>query len=211
MYGHGVAPPTRSTATVINLRVLFVAAGFLSCGILTCVPLFRVAVLRGRHLDWWVAWVSLPLSIVLLMLTGALPESDFRSGVTLTLLFLGAGSAVYYLVMDIRFHKRLRQYGTGGPLPPLPMTMPNGGTPSPYGYPQPGSPYASTPVPQMPGTPVPQQRPQPQAPPQPPQHPGQPARIDQVRAELDELSDYLRRSDGHDGGDHGHGHGRGGR
>jgi hypothetical protein len=34
----------------------------------------------------------------------------------------------------------------------------------------------------------------------PPQRPA-PARIDQVRAELDELSDYLRRQDGdHEGG-----------
>ncbi|MEU7050487.1 hypothetical protein AB0A67_19240, partial [Streptomyces eurythermus] len=30
--------------------------------------------------------------------------------------------------------------------------------------------------------------------------PPAPARIEQVRAELDELSDYLRRQDGHEGG-----------
>ena len=39
------------------------------------------------------------------------------------------------------------------------------------------------------------QSPLPTAPP-PPQRPA-PARIDQVRAELDELSDYLRKHDGH--------------
>ncbi|MFD0393694.1 hypothetical protein ACFQ3Z_19900 [Streptomyces nogalater] len=34
----------------------------------------------------------------------------------------------------------------------------------------------------------------------PPPQPPAPARIEQVRAELDELSDYLRRQDGHEGG-----------
>ncbi|MEY7979052.1 hypothetical protein AB8O53_22385, partial [Streptomyces pilosus] len=52
-------------------------------------------------------------------------------------------------------------------------------------------------------TPAPQPQPPhppPPAPPraQPPQRPA-PARIDQVRAELDELSDYLRRQDGQQG------------
>ena len=45
-------PPTRSAGTVITLRVLIAAAGFLSCGLLACLPLFRVTFLRGRWFNW---------------------------------------------------------------------------------------------------------------------------------------------------------------
>lgn len=214
MYGHGAAPPHRSTATVITLRVLIAAAGFLSCGLLACVPLFRVAVLRGRFLDWLMAWVSLPLSFALLMVIGSLPEKDPRTDVALyCLLTLGAGAAAYYLTMDIRHHRLLHRHGMHGPQPPYAATMhAPGGAPLPYGYPQPASPYVQTVVPQpggqLPPTPVPHHDTPPSSvpPAQPPQHPG-PARIDQVRAELDELSDYLRRSDGGQG----HGNDRGDR
>lgn len=208
MYGHGAAPPHRSTATVITLRVLIVAAGFLSCGLLACVPLFRVAVLRGRLLDWLLAWASLPLSLFFLMVIGSLPEADTRTDVALyCLLTLGAGAAAYYLVMDLRHHRLLHRHGAHGPQSPYAATMhAPGGAPLPYGYPQPVSPYAQTVVPQpgahLPPMPAPHHDPpHPSVPPvQPPQRPG-PARIDQVRAELDELSDYLRRSDGGRGDD----------
>ncbi|SDD00422.1 hypothetical protein [Streptomyces prasinopilosus] len=204
MYGHGAAPPHRSTATVITLRVLIAAAGFLSCGLLSCVPLFRVAVLRGRLLDWVLAWVSLPLSLFFLMVIGALPEADPRTDVALYfLLSLGALAAAYYLTVDIRHARPPYPHGTHGPQSPYAATMhAPGGAPLPYGYPQPASPYAQTAVPQPvppqpPRAPVPHHDPSPPAvPPVPPPRPPGPARIDQVRAELDELSDYLRRSDG---------------
>ncbi|MER7486394.1 hypothetical protein ABTY20_10935 [Streptomyces sp. NPDC126497] len=207
MYGHGAAPPTPSAASVITQRVLYAAAGVLCCGLLACVPLFRVAFLRGRLLDWAAAWVSIPLSIACLAVVGALPETDRRTDVALaTVLILGALSAAYYLIVDIRFHRRPRPYA--GRMPPSPhaTTVHGPGGHTPYGYPQQGSPYAPTPVPQppvphipaphtpVPHTPVPPQSAQPPA----------PARIDQVRAELDELSDYLRRQDGQQG-DHGGG------
>ena len=198
MYGHGAAPPQRSTATVISLRVLIAAAGFLSCGLL--------------------AWVSLPLSLFCLMVIGSLPIEDPRTDVALfCLLFLGAGAAVYYLTVDIRHHHRLREYGERGlPSSHAAPVHAHGGAPAPYGYPQPTSPYGQMPVPQaqpqmpyvqMPPAPAPHPAPgvrgdtpsTPIPPAQPPQRPG-PARIDQVRAELDELSDYLRRSDGGRGG-----------
>ncbi|MEV7860919.1 hypothetical protein AB0O86_19325 [Streptomyces hirsutus] len=205
MYGHGAAPPHRSTATVITLRVLIAAAGFLSCGLLSCVPLFRVAVLRGRFLDWLMAWVSLPLSLALLMTLGRLPdEHPWVGPLIIVALALSIAAPGYYLTVDIRHHHELIRRGAYGPQPPhvMPMHAP-GGTPVPYGYPQSTSPYGHTPVPQ----------PQPPLV-QPPQQPG-PARIDQVRAELDELSDYLRRSDGGQGGGgtggRGHGDDRGGR
>ncbi|MEV0221220.1 hypothetical protein [Streptomyces sp. NPDC050704] len=192
MYGHGAAPPPSSTATVISLRVLFAAVGFLTCGILACVPLFRVAVLRGRGLDWALAWLSLPLSITCFAVIGSLPEADPRTDVALgCVMLLGACSATYFLIVDVRHHQ---------PRPPFPVYAPPGVTQTGYGYPQPAAPYAATlphmqqpqpPQAPMPQTPVPH-NPVPQPPAQP-QRPG-PARIDQVRAELDELSDYLRKN-----------------
>ncbi|KUM83032.1 hypothetical protein OIE43_25015 [Streptomyces pseudovenezuelae] len=184
MYGHGAVPPARSSGTVITLRVLLAAAGFLSCGLLACAPLFRVAFLRGRSVDWVLAWASLPMSIACFAVVGALPESDPRTDVAMSLvLLLGLFSSVYFLVMDIRVHQQ-RQFA-GFP-PPQGPTVHTG-----YGYPQPAPPpYTSTPQPSPPTVPAPGV-----VPPPPPQRPA-PARIDQVRAELDELSDYLRKHDG---------------
>ncbi|MFJ4522866.1 hypothetical protein ACIP4Y_18250 [Streptomyces sp. NPDC088810] len=202
MYGHGAVPPPRSAGTVISLRVMFAAAGALTCGLLSCLPLFRVAFVRGRWFDWLIAWLSLPLSVTGLAVVGELPEQDRRSDVALALLLLlGVVSAVYYLVVDIRVHQQRTfagyahahaptvhgPYGFGHPAPPYATPVP-----APQ---QPVPPAHHTPVPQPPAhhTPVP---PVPRA--EPPQRPA-PARIDQVRAELDELSDYLRRHDGHEG------------
>ncbi|MER5829428.1 hypothetical protein ABT116_01095 [Streptomyces sp. NPDC002130] len=203
MYGHGAAPPPRSAATVISLRVLFAAAGFLTCGVLACVPLFRVAVLRGRALDWVLAWVSLPLSIACFAVIGTLPEDDYRTDVALAMiLLLGAGAAIYFLVVDIGHHGEQRTLA--GHASPHAPTVAH----TPYGYPHPAPPYAptSTPVPQpsAPHAPSPHDTPPPpMQPPPSPQRPA-PARIDQVRAELDELSDYLRRyeGEGHRDGNH---------
>ncbi|MEV5428618.1 hypothetical protein [Streptomyces sp. NPDC052701] len=213
MYGHGAAPPSRSAATVITLRVLIAAAGFLSCGVLACIPLFRIAFLRGRALDWAAAWLSLPVSITCFAVVGALPETDYRTDIALAVvLLLGMASAAYFLVVDIKVHQQRRFAGYAGSHPAA--------VPTPYGYPQSGPPYASTPVPGPPPhphhTPIPQvPMPQPPAPHDAtplgpvPQHPAPqhsapqrpaPARIDQVRAELDELSDYLRRQEGHHDG-----------
>jgi len=193
MYGHGAPPPTRTSGTVITLRVLLAAAGFLSCGLLACLPLFRVAVLRGKWLDWALAWVSMPLAIAGLAVVGSLPESDHRTDVALAaVLIMGAISGAYFIVFDIRHHRNLPPMGqvppgaTGfmAPQPPRPG----------YGYPPaqqqqpPQQPqrYAATHLGQTPPPPY-----TPTPPPQP-QRPA-PARIDQVRAELDELSDYLRK------------------
>ncbi|MEU3888109.1 hypothetical protein [Streptomyces sp. NPDC029041] len=209
MYGHGAAPPPRSAATVISLRVLFAAAGFLTCGVLACVPLFRVAVLRGRALDWVLAWVSLPLSIACFAVIGSLPESDRRTDLALAMiLLLGAGAAIYFLVVDIGHHGRRRAFA--GYAPPQAPTVPTAAH-TPYGYPHPAPPYAptSTPVPQPPA-PAPHDTPPAAGPMQPPPSPRRPApaRIDQVRAELDELSDYLRRHEGEGHRDGPHGDGR---
>ncbi|MDG9719120.1 hypothetical protein [Streptomyces sp. DH24] len=198
MYGHGAAPPTRSAATVITLRVLFAAAGVLTCGVFACVPLFRVALLRGRWFHWAAAWLSLPVCIACFMVVGALPEGDRRADVALAaVLLIGAASSAWFLTVDIRFHNELRR--GAGYLPSRAPTVHSG-----YGYQQAVPPYAPTPVPHSPHSPAtpapmpPARPPASHAPPVPPPAgpPPGPARIDQVRAELDELSDYLRRQDG---------------
>ncbi|MHC3470627.1 hypothetical protein ACYF6T_18155 [Streptomyces sp. 7R007] len=201
MYGHGAPAPTRSASTVIGLRVLIAAVGFLSCGVLACVPLFRVAFLRGRRLDWAAAWASLPVSIVCFAVVGSVRESDVRGDIAMSVvLVLGALAATYFVITDIRVANERRR--PPGYAPPQAPTVPSVG----YGYPQPGPvqplpPMQPAPQPPLPQTPIPgppvSHGP---VPPPPPQRPA-PARIDQVRAELDELSDYLRRHEGnHEGG-----------
>lgn len=207
MYGNDGAPPTRGAATVIALRVLFAAAGLLSCGLFACLPLFQVALRRGRWFDWAAAWTTLPVSIGLLMVVGTVPYDDHRGDVALTgSLVLSAGSVAYYLVSDIRFHRARRRSteyashhaqtvpeGHAHPLP-LPYVPPYIGPSARQRYvPEPpvaGAYPSGTPMPH-PGVPRP-------APP----GPAAPARIDQVRAELDELSDYLRRHGDRREGDH---------
>ncbi|KAB1986324.1 hypothetical protein [Streptomyces triticiradicis] len=207
MYGHGGTPPIRGAVTVIALRVLYASPAILSWGLFACVPLFRVAVQRGRWFDWVAAWASLPVSFGALVVVGTVPESDSRGDVALTVaLLLGVGSAAYYLIADIRLRNAWRR--SMAYAPPHTQTARE-----PYGFPRP-----APPAPPYPGVLMSQPQPQPQ--PQPfapwayppeapvPQRPPQrvaPARIDQVRAELDELSDYLRKhGDRHDG-DHGGG------
>jgi len=205
MYGHGAVPPARSESNVVTLRVMFAAIGTLCCGILACVPLFRVAFLRGRKIDWALAWGSLPVSVGCFAVVGSLPESDSRTDIAMAaVILLGVFSSIYFLVADIRIHQQQRQFAG---YPPQGPTVQSG-----YGYPQPATPFNTTPAPQPP----PHQTQMPQPPqhhtpastpphtpvPPPPQQRPAPARIDQVRAELDELSDYLRRHDGHQDGNH---------
>ncbi|MFI5663199.1 hypothetical protein [Streptomyces sp. NPDC051684] len=196
MYGPGAGPPRReSDGAAITLRVLFPALSVLTCGLLSCAPLFRIAALRRRPLDWTLAVASLPVSITLFGIIGSLPEEDTRTDVALALLLLLAlGSAVYFLVYDIR---RLSPAPPPGPYAP---TAPSG--PSAYGHPQPRQPWPATP-PQTHTMPTQHPMntaapaPAPTPPPAPPQNQAPPPhRIDQVRAELDELSDYLRKRDG---------------
>lgn len=87
---------------------------------------------------------------------------------------------------------------------PVPMATP---TATPMAAPASAPAPAPTPVPAPPSMPsppsvpaqqppaAPRQQPQPQPAPSPQPHP-HPRRIDQVRAELDELSDYLRKEEG---------------
>ncbi|MEU9925267.1 hypothetical protein AB0H51_28980 [Streptomyces griseoluteus] len=196
MHGQGAQPPARSAGTGVLLRVLLTACALLSCGLFACVPLFRVAYLRGRGSDWMLAWAGLALGVGGFAVVGSLPEKDPRSDVALALiLMLAIAAAVHFLVVDMRLQN---QQGAmpAGYAPTSAQTVP-----SAYGYPQPATPPPAAqtptpptyiPTPQPPHTPAPRTiPPQPPTPPRP-----APARIDQVRAELDELSDYLRRQGG---------------
>ncbi|MEW2605548.1 MULTISPECIES: hypothetical protein [Streptomyces] len=214
MHGYGYPPeqqqPTRrpSSATLVTLRVVFVALALLSCGLLAWAAMLRLAVVTRKQRDWWLFGLVLALNIGLLVYLGMLPEedevlTDGQAVITLSwALVVFVGTVTYYLYTEIRHFgpyggtrgapyagPRTGPYGGGHPGAP---TFPAGGyaprrtVPDPpvtpaYGYP---------PVPHR--GPVPHQGTMPTSPPDG-SRPASPQRLDQVRAELDELSDYLRK------------------
>ena len=208
MQGHGyAAPPPRrhSTGVLVLLRVIFVAVALLSIGFLAWVATLRAAIVTRKATDWWIFAASVVVLGISFAFLSTDHTDDFSSpngNTGMIILLLNAVACVgYFLYADIRHHSRLHQVGAGQP----PMAPG-------YGYPQPPSPftaatvpstpqtpYAPPPMPHTPAPPVPASHtPVPQPPataPAPPQRPA-PARIDQVRAELDELSDYLRKHPG---------------
>ncbi|MFD7437446.1 hypothetical protein [Streptomyces sp. NPDC059861] len=210
MHGHGYTQPVKQpppTAWLVLVRVLFVAISVLSLGFLTWTMLLRLAIVTRRSLDWGLFVAVLAIDILAVILLGTEPGDEIHTpgGWTGLALLLGTLVAVlaYYLAAEVRHFHQLRHGGGHAP-----------GPARAYGYPQP--PYTdATTVPQTsvrtspphpplgPHTPHP--RPpisaRPPIPAQPPQRPA-PARIDQVRAELDELSDYLRKQDGRRDGEH---------
>lgn len=195
MYGPGTAPPQPRPAgrgAVIALRVLFTVLPVLSLGFLAWGSLLRLAVVRRRPLDWALMVFGIVAVVVGFTLVGlANDDTDtWQSNVgTLTVLACMFGTAAYFLVMDIK-----------GPAPrPAAYATPVGYMPpNPYatGYgPVPGPVHSAIPRPAPMQTPMPSRTPMPPQQPAPP--PRQPApRINQVRAELDELSDYLRKEEG---------------
>lgn len=194
--GPGLPPPRRTPGHVIVLRVLFAVLPLLSLGFLTGASMLRLAVVTRRSLDWWLFGVSVAATVGFLLLTGPDPQA-LRSS-------LGAGGVLlnaalftgYFLYADIRHHERAARAAEPQPAPyhhphhpPHPHHPQTPQPPAGYGYPPP-HPY-----------PQPQQHPQshpypaPQPTPHPTPHPPS-QRIDQVRAELDELSDLLRKDEG---------------
>lgn len=197
MQGQGYAPPPPrrpSTGALVVLRVIFVAVPILSIGFLAWVAPLRAAIVTRKRVDWWVFAGSLAVLGISFAFLSTDNTDDFSTpygNAGMSILLLNAVACVgYYLYADIRHHQ---PYPNGYPVPPVQGVN--------YGYPQPPSPYAVT-HPQTPmapaPAPVPLHAPAPapnaSVPPPPPQRPA-PARIDQVRAELDELSDYLRKHD----------------
>ncbi|WP_406508290.1 hypothetical protein [Streptomyces sp. NBC_00212] len=188
MHGPGYGPPQPrpSGAGAIVLRVLFALLPLVSIGMLSWTALLRLAIVTRRGAHWALFWAQLAVFVFFFSFIVAAPdENDWRMDVGMMgLLALAVASTAYFLYADIRHAAQepfvvhpFAQYGAParyGP-PHIPgTTAPQFG---PY-----VNPYADTPVPSPPPAPVP---PQPHAPAAP--------RIEQVRAELDELSQYLRK------------------
>ncbi|AYG82395.1 hypothetical protein DWB77_04569 [Streptomyces hundungensis] len=196
MHGPGYGPPQPrpSGAGQIVLRVLFALVPLVSIGMLSWAALLRLAIVTRRRAHWVLFWVQLALCQVAFgFIMRAPDENDWRMDVGMIgLLGLAVAGTGFYLYADIRHASRppltpgpFGRYAPAGYGPPhIPATTaPRFG---PY-----ANPYAETPMPAAPPSPV--------APtPAPPSAAGAP-RIDQVRAELDELSQYLRKGTG--GGD----------
>ncbi|MGW1375237.1 hypothetical protein ACWD6P_13315 [Streptomyces sp. NPDC002446] len=213
-------PPARGT--VIVLRVVFVAAAVLSLGLLAWVPMLRAAIVQRGRLGWWLFAADLVAIIGSCALITSFAETDWRTNAGVGLLLMQIAAAVaYYLVVDARA-QRAAAYGAGHAPAAYPGAAP-AALPyaHPYGPPQPPAqaplhvqetqpyqgvrpagppnPYAMTetrlPSPPGPATPA-SPAPPPGNPYAAPQDRPQPQRIDRVRAELDELSDYLRKEEG---------------
>ncbi len=203
MQGHGQAQPVKPpppTGQLVSLRVFFVVVSVCSCGLLGWAMMLRLALVTRRSIDWGLLVAVLAAEALGFVLIGTEPGEEIHTPGGWTGLTLLLGSLVpavaYYLAADIRHFHEVRYIQQGYPPHQQPQARP-------YGYPQP--PYTATtgphaPVPPMAPTPHPQPQPMPQpsaptpTPTPPPQRPA-PARIDQVRAELDELSDYLRKQE----------------
>ncbi|MER5550165.1 hypothetical protein ABT001_00465 [Streptomyces sp. NPDC002793] len=219
MHGYGYPPeqqPTRrpSSATLITLRVLFIALALLSCGVLAWAAMLRLAVVTRRPRDWWLFGLVLVLNVGLIAYIGALPSdedvmTDGQAVVLLAwILVVFGGTVTYYLYAEIRHYG---PYGASRGAPHAgPHTGPQAGPQAgpqvgpytgPYGGYAPQRVGPATPTPPHGYPPAPRQSPAAATPPPatPPARPSDaprtaaPQRLDQVRAELDELSDYLRK------------------
>ncbi|WP_250290861.1 hypothetical protein [Streptomyces atroolivaceus] len=215
MHGYGYPPeqqPKRSptSATLVALRVVFVALALLSCGLLAWAAMLRLAVVTRKQRDWWLFGLVLALNIGLVAYLGSLPEeeevmTDGQAVITLTwMLVVFVGTVTYYLWAEIRHFDPYRgphggrhpgaHAGSYGGQYPGASSFPSGGYASRQAAPaRPTPSYGYPPAPQR--SPVPAPTPAPTVPTPPPEVPRTtaPQRIDQVRAELDELSDYLRK------------------
>ncbi|MFH8490499.1 hypothetical protein [Streptomyces longisporoflavus] len=197
MHGHGYAPqqpPPPSGGTHVTLRVLFVVLAVVTCGLAAWAPMLRLALVTRKSYDWFLFALVSALDVTALVLVAVDPgEEDFQgpgnAGMVILLTTMLA-AVIYYLFADIRHFSphRQQQYAAYA------ATRPAYGYPQQHGpapvHLQPTQPHQQQP---LQGPPV-QQQPVQQTPP-PPTRPA-PARIHQVQAELDELSDYLRKQEG---------------
>ncbi|GHE85949.1 hypothetical protein GCM10018785_62120 [Streptomyces longispororuber] len=214
MHGHGYAPPpppAPSAGSQVTLRVLFVVLAFLTCGFLAWAAMLRLALVTRKARDWFLFVVVVALDVTAAVLIGIDPgDEEFtgtgNAGMTILIASFVAVTA-YYLTMEIRHFAKLAEAGARDPYrqqyTAYPAPQPH---PTAYGYPQQTLPAPAPQPPASPGPPAPGPHQAPAAPhtpthtptpgvPTPPVRPA-PVRIEQVRAELDELSDYLRRQEG---------------
>ncbi|MFH9297367.1 hypothetical protein [Streptomyces sp. NPDC017520] len=190
MHGYGPTPQQQTTsrpssATLAAVRVVFVVVTVLSCGLLGWVAMLRLAIVTRRTRDWVLMAVVVILNMGLFIFIMETPDDpDEMSDAQALLLFAWlvvvlTGVIAYYLYAEIR------HYGSPG-------------APPPYGA-HATVPPAPLPYQQHPRHPQQSQHPQPNpytVPTPPPTPTPAPQRLDQVRAELDELSDYLRKETG---------------
>ncbi|MGW5780494.1 hypothetical protein [Streptomyces sp. NPDC003863] len=173
------------TAATITVRVLITVLVILSLGFLAWVAMLRIAIMRRSARDWGLFWGQLVLNIACLVpLEQHFAGTWMNTAGMIVLLVQMALVTCYFLVVDIRHHQPA----------PVVVMVPSAGAP-PYPYPAPGYGYPPGAV-TTPGR-VPGPNPYAAAPPPaqvPPSPPAQAHRIDQVRAELDELSDLLRKN-----------------
>ncbi|WP_330296737.1 hypothetical protein [Streptomyces sp. NBC_00503] len=200
MHGPGIPPQhgqQPGTDSAVGLRVLFSLLPVLSCGFLAWGTMLRLALVTRKPRDWWLMGTTMAAEFLWVLLSG-LDTTPDNNGWQAN---LGAGGtvvtgfavAVYFLVSDIRHHAALR---TAQPAPWYPAR------PAPYTPPQ--QPPQQHQAPSYGYPPAPRQAPAPVAQPAPEPAPAPaptPPRIGQVRAELDELSELLRKQPPHD--DHG--------
>ncbi|KQX90683.1 hypothetical protein AB0K86_03220 [Streptomyces clavifer] len=204
MHGYGYPPqqqPTRrpSSATLTTLRVLFVALTLMSCGFLSWAALLRLATVTRKGLDWTLMAAALALNAGMFAYVLSWPDNDEPLTDTQGVIFFAwllctvAGTVAYYLYAEIRHYSRrytlpVPSPYTGHVPPRAPAVTPAAPTPG-YGYPPAPAPPAGPVRPPAPAAP-------PTATPPPTPRTAPPQRLDQVRAELDELSDYLRKEGG---------------
>ncbi|MFD5024454.1 hypothetical protein [Streptomyces sp. NPDC058373] len=221
-------PQGPSREARVWLRVLFTTLAVMSCGFFAFGALIRLACVTRRKRDWVLVGTSFAFAVLAIVI---MPGEDVEDSSTVLddlavggLLINMTAGVWYFLWADIRHDRRLYGVGRPGPHPGMPYPAPyppHAATrpadsvppmhPNPGPYPQPQHytpPTAPTGVadawarPQQ-GGPAPAPagpRPAPGTP-----APGGPARIDQVRAELDELSAYLRDSGSQQGDGRGNG------
>ncbi|MEV7901681.1 hypothetical protein [Streptomyces anulatus] len=193
MHGYGPTPQQQTTslpsaATLTTVRVILVTVTVLSCGLLGWVAMLRLAIVTRRPRDWVLLVVVMVLNAALFaFIMGTPDDPDDMSDASVLLMLLWivallAGVITYYLYVEIRHYSSLRSLGS-----PPPYTAPAHPAPLPYQQQHPAQRQQhqqqhqhQQPNPYTVQTPPPTPTPAPQ-------------RLDQVRAELDELSDYLRK------------------
>ncbi|MFC9247145.1 hypothetical protein ACFT7S_25070 [Streptomyces sp. NPDC057136] len=199
MHGYGYPPeqpPKRrpSSAVLSALRVLFVALTVLSCGLLGWVAMLRLAIVTRKGRDWGLLVLVFALNTGLFAFMIVMPEdpektSDAEAFIGVSWIFgVMVGVVAYYLYAEIHHYGPAGPYGVPRPLLPQPQGQYGGYSPQQH------TPQQHTPPPPNQQPPAPGYGYPPVVP--PPAHtppPAAPQRLDQVRAELDELSDYLRK------------------
>ncbi|QEU93873.1 hypothetical protein [Streptomyces kanamyceticus] len=170
MQGHGYAPPPPppppSGGSPVTLRVLFVALAVVSCGMLAWAALLRLALVTRKAYDWVLFGLVVALDVLALALVGIDKGVEDFEGPGNTGMVILLCTML--AVVAYYLYADIRHFSRYRQRPPTGYVPPQA-QPG-YGYPPP---YQQAPA---------------QAP--------APARIHQVRAELDELSDYLRKQEG---------------